>query len=123
MPEPSFAGIGWSIYLFGYAVCDLASHPCDELVAFAQRTKITDPFPFPRGLHRQGRGGVSNISHTQLNNRHRLNSFRCPNRAMTGRARRYVHPSWPVRCHSFYFLARNPNCLALDNKTCMHLFG
>jgi hypothetical protein len=36
MPEPSFAGIGWSIYLFGYAVCDLASHPCDEPVAFAQ---------------------------------------------------------------------------------------
>jgi hypothetical protein len=35
MPKPSFAVIGWSIYLFGYAVCDLASHPCDELVSFA----------------------------------------------------------------------------------------
>jgi hypothetical protein len=34
MPEPSFAGIGWSIYLFGY-VSDLASHPCDEPVSFA----------------------------------------------------------------------------------------
>jgi len=43
------------------------------------------------------------VLHTPLNNRHRVNSFRCPNRALNGRARRYVHPSWPVRCHSFYF--------------------
>jgi hypothetical protein len=64
MPEPSFAGIGWSIYLFGYAVCDLASHTCDELVAFAQRTKITDPFPFiPKGIALPGPWGAFPIFH------------------------------------------------------------
>ncbi len=49
MPEPSFVGVKWlvsgSLYLFSQAIFDLTSHPGQETVPLAQRTKMIDLVP------------------------------------------------------------------------------